>query len=73
MLIGALYRLVDGGVAGLIFGWLYRTFVAPCEEEPGLILFLSSMGCAESMRFVTGYWYAACYPLALSCGLCAAT
>jgi len=26
VLLGALYGFVDGGVAGLLFGWLYRSF-----------------------------------------------
>jgi len=26
VIVGALYALVDGGVGGLIFGWLYNAF-----------------------------------------------
>jgi hypothetical protein len=28
VIVGTLYALVDGAVAGLIFGWLYNLFVA---------------------------------------------
>jgi hypothetical protein len=29
LLVGTLYALFDGGVAGLLFGWLYNAFAAP--------------------------------------------
>lgn len=27
LIMGVLYALVDGAIAGLVFGWLYNTFV----------------------------------------------
>ncbi len=27
LVVGTLYALVDGAIAGLVFGWLYNTFV----------------------------------------------
>jgi hypothetical protein len=29
LLVGTLYGLLDGGVAGVLFGWLYNTFAGP--------------------------------------------
>ncbi len=34
LVVGTLYALVDGAVAGLIFGWLYNRFLGQGRLEP---------------------------------------
>ena len=33
VLLGALYGFIDGGVAGLLFGWLYSAFAGGTRAE----------------------------------------
>jgi hypothetical protein len=33
VLLGTLYGLVDGGVAGVLFGWLYNYFAGPMQQS----------------------------------------
>ncbi len=33
LVMGTLYALVDGAIAGLVFGWLYNTFVGKRSAE----------------------------------------
>ena len=33
VIVGALYAVVDGAVAGALFGWLYDSFVKPAPSS----------------------------------------
>jgi hypothetical protein len=36
VLVGAIWGVVDGGVAGFLFAWLYNRFLAQCERDSAL-------------------------------------